>query len=133
MAKIPCFLCTKELQKRTDKNNKPYFICDSCGTQIFVRGKHGIENLEELIKTLQERHFPFHEHAVILHKIQATLTEIRGLQKEIQSIEDKFLFLSGKRDSKDRERMLKLLNARIDTLFAQLESYARGDKMRQTR
>ena len=85
MSKIPCLLCSKELQKRTDKNDKPYFVCDPCGMQIFIRGKQGIENLAELIVTLRKRDLPFREHAVVLHEIQALLTEMRGIKKEIKS------------------------------------------------
>jgi len=49
MAKvIPCFLCSQELEQRKDKHAKPYFVCDPCGMQIFVRGRQGIKNLGEL-------------------------------------------------------------------------------------
>ena len=82
MAKgIPCILCSKKLDQRDDKHDKPYFVCDSCGMQMFVRGRQGIENLAELIATLRERDFPFREHAAVLFEIQALLTEIRGLKK----------------------------------------------------
>ena len=39
---LPCFLCGAKLEKRTDKNSKPYFVCNPCGIQLFVRRKHGI-------------------------------------------------------------------------------------------
>lgn len=78
VSKIPCFLCVQELTQRTDKNRKPYFICDPCGVQIFIRGRQGIKNLSQLIATLKERDFPFREHAHTLYEIQAVLTEIRA-------------------------------------------------------
>ena len=87
MAKIPCFLCSQELRQRKDKNNKPYFICDPCGVQIFIRGRQGIQNLAQLIATLQEHDFPFREHARVLHEIQAVLTEIRGITKELKKLD----------------------------------------------
>ena len=59
MAQIPCFLCSQELTQRSDKHRKPYFVCDSCGMQIFVRGRQGIKNLAELVALLEEREFPF--------------------------------------------------------------------------
>jgi len=76
MPKIPCFLCSHELRQRKDKNEKPYFICDPCGMQIFVRGRQGIENLGKLLATLRAHEFPFREHARVLYEIQAVLTEI---------------------------------------------------------
>ena len=81
MPAIPCFLCGKQLKRRIDKNRKPYFICDPCGTQIFIRRKQGIDNLFELIATLRGRDLPFREHARVLYTIQAVLAEIRGLKK----------------------------------------------------
>ena len=90
MAKIPCFLCSQELRLRRDRNGKPYFVCDVCAMQIFVRGRQGIENLTQLIKTIREHDFPFREHARILYEIQAVLTEIRGLEKELESLDSVF-------------------------------------------
>ena len=127
MAKMPCFLCSKELELRRDKHKKPYFVCDSCGVQIFVRGRQGIENLEELIKTLRERDFPFREHARVLHEIQAVLTEIRGVEKEIEKLDSMFDVFASHKRNKDKTRVRKLLNARIETLLSQLERIAHSD------
>jgi hypothetical protein len=85
--KLPCFLCGRQLDRRTDKNDKSYFVCDACGTQIFIRRKTGIENLNELIRTLKGRDLPFREHARVLYKIQAVLAEIRGIKKEIKALD----------------------------------------------
>ena len=124
MAKMPCFLCSKELELRRDKHKKPYFVCDSCGVQIFVRGRQGIENLEELIKTLRERDFPFKEHARVLHEIQAVLTEIRGVGKEIEKLDSGFDVFASDRRVKDKKRARKSLDTRIETLLVQLERIA---------
>ena len=85
MPAIPCFLCGKQLKRRIDKNRKPYFICDPCGTQIFIRRPQGIENLSELIATLKGRDLPFREHTHTLYKIQAVLAEkeIKTLDREV--------------------------------------------------
>jgi DNA-directed RNA polymerase subunit RPC12/RpoP len=124
MAFIFCFLCSQELQLRRDKHKKPYFVCDPCGVQIFVRGRQGIENLAQLIRVLREREFPIREHAGILHEIQAVLTEIRGLEKEIEKLDSMFDVFASDRHRKDKERARKALNARIDTLLLQLERIA---------
>ena len=125
MSKIPCFLCSQELTQRKDKNDKPYFICDPCGVQIFVRGRQGIANLAQLIATLREHDFPFHEHARVLYEIQAILTEIRGLNKEIKKLDSVLhIFSDDKRDTRTR----KLLNARIEFLFSRLEQIANSEK-----
>jgi hypothetical protein len=46
---LPCVLCHRLLGQREDKNGKPYFVCDECGTQLFVRGVSGRERLVHLL------------------------------------------------------------------------------------
>jgi DNA-directed RNA polymerase subunit RPC12/RpoP len=125
MAKIPCFLCSSELRQRKDKNRKPYFVCDPCGVQIFVRGRQGIENLAQLIATLKERDFPFREHAHTLHEIQAILTEMRGIKKEIKSLDS---VLDIFHEDEDKKRTRALLEKRIEKLLGRLELIARNRK-----
>jgi predicted RNA-binding Zn-ribbon protein involved in translation (DUF1610 family) len=45
---FPCPLCGAGLPIRTSKRQKPYFICDLCGVQTFVRRKEGIARLNEM-------------------------------------------------------------------------------------
>lgn len=47
---IPCFLCGDFQKLKLTKNNKPYFICDVCGVQAFIRKVDGINRLMNLIK-----------------------------------------------------------------------------------
>jgi DNA-directed RNA polymerase subunit RPC12/RpoP len=121
MAILPCFLCGKELDQRTDKNRHPYFVCDPCGMQIFVRRRQGIENLAQLIAALQAHDFPFRQHALVLHEIQAVLTEIRGLKKELKALEGVLNIFS---EDEHKERTRELLNRRIDNLLSRLERIA---------
>lgn len=130
MEKFPCFLCSKWLVVRTDKNNKKYVICDVCGVQAFIRGRQGLENLADLLAILRERDFPFREHAVVLFQIQALLTEIRGVKKEIEKLDSVFEIFS---KDEYRERTRKLLHQRIETLLERLERIADGNDTAQTR
>ncbi len=124
MAKIPCFLCSQELRLRRDKHKKPYFVCDPCGMQIFVRGRQGIENLAQLIETIREHDFPFREHARILHEVQSILSELRGLHKELEALNSVFAAFASKRHIKDEKRAREALDARIENLLLQLERIA---------
>jgi len=123
MSKIPCFLCIQELTQRTDKNRKPYFVCDPCGVQIFIRGRQGIKNLSELVATLKERDFAFRQHTDTLYEIQGVLTEIRGIEKEIDELKSVFdIVIPDERKDRTRE----LLKQRIETLLGRLELIAKG-------
>jgi DNA-directed RNA polymerase subunit RPC12/RpoP len=55
MTFYPCFLCAKKLDLRISKSAKPYFVCDDCGVQIFVRRKKGIERLYRLLVLSKKR------------------------------------------------------------------------------
>lgn len=127
MAKIPCFLCSEELPQRNDKNRKPYFVCDPCGIQIFVRGRQGVKNLAQLMKTLAEREFPFRQHARVLYEIQAVLTEIRGIKKELSGLDSIFDVLANDKDRRDKKRMRKSLNDRLEALMSALEQIAQSN------
>lgn len=121
MAVLPCFLCGKQLDQRTDKNNKPYFICNPCGMQVFIRRGLGIQKLEELIRNLKEGEIPLRKHAQVLYEVQAILCEMDDLKAEIKrlDLEIGFFFVD-----QDKVRARKLLEARIENLLSQLEQIA---------
>jgi hypothetical protein len=47
---FPCPLCGAGLPILASKRQKPYFVCNHCGVQIFVRGKAGIARLRDMSK-----------------------------------------------------------------------------------
>ena len=103
------------------------------GVQLFIRRKQGIENLAELIKQLKIHDYHFREHAHVLCEIQAVLAEMRGVQKEIDSLNGKFEFFLTEKEKKDRERTLELLALRIKHLHFTLEHLAkRGSERRSS-
>ena len=118
MQAIPCFLCGRKLEKRSTKTNgKPYFVCDACGIQVFVRGKHGIKGLNELFRNVELAEVPFKQHAANFYHMQAILQEIAGVRSEIKKTDVLF-------PSRDQKRTRKLLETRIENLFSQLEDFA---------
>jgi len=50
-AEFPCLVCGTGLEIRLSRKEKPYCVCDSCGIQVFFRGKTGIQRLRELVET----------------------------------------------------------------------------------
>ncbi len=86
METIDCILCGDSLEKRTDKNGKPYFVCDACGTQFFVRGSQGISKLEALIqgKGPGPRRIP----KDIVKEIPALKSDLEGLRELAEDLED---------------------------------------------
>jgi hypothetical protein len=118
---LPCFLCTSKLDRRTDKNGKPYFICNPCGIQLFVRREHGIKLLEKLIRDCEKNEIPFKQRADEIFKIQALLTEITETKKQIDrlKLQTGLLF-----PDKDKVRARNLLKTKLENLFIQLDEIA---------
>lgn len=123
MSEFRCPLCIQELDQRIDKNQKPYFCCEVCGVQIFVRGREGIKNLAHLLAMLKEKDFIFRRHTTALYEVQALLAEIRGVEKEIDSL-NSVIDLVIPNERKDRTR--ELLKKRIETLLSRLDLLAEG-------
>jgi hypothetical protein len=118
MADLPCFLCGKQLDQRTDKNNKPYFICNPCGMQVFIRRELGIQKLEELIRNLKDGKLPLRTHTRVLYEVQAILSEMDDLKAEIKRLDGEIGFFW---IDQDKLRARKLLEARIENLLLKLE------------
>lgn len=119
---LPCILCGKNLDQRTDKNGKPYFTCDPCGTQFFIRRKRGMEKLEELIRELNKRGLAIAQRAQSLYEIQAILSEIDGLKSEIEKLDSQigFLFVD-----EDKVQARKSLKTRLQGLLMELEEISK--------
>ena len=47
---FPCPVCTQPREVRVTKKDKPYFICDPCGIQVFVRGPAGVTEFNRLLR-----------------------------------------------------------------------------------
>jgi len=118
---LPCFLCAAKLDRRTDKNGKPYFICNPCGIQLFVRREHGIRLLDKLIRDCEKNEIPYRQRAQQIHNIQALLTEITETKKQIDRMKSQIRLLF---PDKDRIRACNLLKIKLENLFVELKEIA---------
>jgi DNA-directed RNA polymerase subunit M/transcription elongation factor TFIIS len=92
MKAIDCRLCGDSLEQRTDKNGKPYFVCDPCGTQFFVRGSQGISKLEALIQGKECRRVPkdIVKETPALKSDLEDLRELADLAKHFKEMEHRY-------------------------------------------
>lgn len=126
---LPCLLCGAKLEKRTDKNNKPYFVCNPCGIQLFIRREHGITLLAKLLRDSAKNEIPFKQGAEQLYRIQALLTEINGIKQQIERQESQIgLFFP----DKDKVNALNLLKIKLQNLFRELAGLAKQDAQIKT-
>jgi hypothetical protein len=110
---------------------KPYFVCEPCGVQLFIRRKQGIKNLDELIEMLNMHQYHFREHTHVLCEIQAVLAEIRGVKKEMKALESEFDLFSSKKDEQVKKRTLETLELRIKNCLSKLGQLARRGEQEQ--
>jgi DNA-directed RNA polymerase subunit RPC12/RpoP len=47
--RFPCPSCGVHLELRESRSKKPYCVCNTCGVQVFFRGKVGISRLSKLL------------------------------------------------------------------------------------
>jgi hypothetical protein len=80
-ATLPCALCGRLLDKRADKNNKPYFVCEPCGTQFFIRGAAG---RERLVLLLESGEFPATKNA---KRSRLSADEQRALSDDLEKLQ----------------------------------------------
>jgi hypothetical protein len=119
---LPCFLCGAKLEKRiSKKNHKPYFVCNPCGIQLFIRRDHGIQLLDKLLRASDKNELPFKQRAEELAKIQALLTAIDGTKAQLERMQAQVNWVF---PDKDRVRACNLLKTKLQNLFVELEQIA---------
>ncbi len=115
---LPCPVCGMGLPFRISRKAKPYCVCDSCGIQIFFRGKRGISRLSELARA--EILIPAREgsssSAVTLYN---RLQQLK-LQKEELEAKRGIIFTD-----EDLENAIKAVDREIKTVQGELEELGR--------
>jgi len=117
-AAIPCLLCGTKLEMRIDKNQKPYFVCDPCGIQMFIRRKKGIELLQRFCRYCDVLDNPFRKHSESFLKIQALIGEIEDCKARIQKFDDEISFFF---PDNELVRARNALANRVQVLTSDLE------------
>ena len=119
---LPCFLCGQKLEKRSDKHSKPYFVCDLCGIQLFVRRKHGIDRLDALLKTAEKNEIPFKQAAHRVFQVQALLSEIDGTKAQIKKLDEEIGFFF---PDQEKIRAWDALKKRLRNLVGEVEGFCK--------
>jgi len=121
-SRIPCFLCGRILKVKLSKNEKPYFICQQCGLQAFVRYTAGIRKLTKLLDTLGEGFLDSQNNAL---QVLTTVSRLNRLEKrsgELQESRSLADFVFG---NEDHEHAQKLLDKQVKIAKRQLRELRR--------
>ncbi len=85
---IPCFLCGKPIPVKLTKKDKPYFVCDPCGLQVFVRCKPGILILKRLLKSIAKDGNKFKKLNQSSYQTLSLMTRLNELQDRLERVRD---------------------------------------------
>lgn len=80
----PCLVCGTGLEIRLSHKEKPYCVCDSCGIQIFFRGKTGIHRLRQILDArmlIVGKESEADRALVLFNHIQ----QLRGRKKDLEA------------------------------------------------
>lgn len=117
-SEFPCVLCASPLLVRSDKHGKPYFICDPCGVQLFIRREEGRLRLEAAMAELGKMPSQARQRPTTLLRIRHLLAEVQGLDTEIKRLEDR----GGLWGNRDVDRQIDALKRRKEAALAEIES-----------
>jgi hypothetical protein len=112
---FPCPLCGAGLEIRgSRKNGKPYCICDSCGIQLFIRGKEGIKRLRELMESGKLGFAKTADSAIVV------LNRLEQLKQQKAELENKRGLLSSILPDRDLENAIGATRTEIEQLQKKL-------------
>ena len=121
---FPCFLCGNGLEVKLSKKNKPYFICEPCGIQVFIRREKGRTLLYQLLESLGKNTVNMAGAAGRTLDVLALVNRLAHLKAKVQEMQDRQGFwesMTGEGSLATAERALRREIAQIE---AQLESLA---------
>ncbi len=85
---IPCFLCGKPITVKLTKKDKPYFVCNPCGLQVFVRCKPGILTLKRLLKAIARAGDKFQKLNRSSYQTLSLASRLNELQTRLNRVRD---------------------------------------------
>ena len=110
--KIPCFLCGNSIEVKNTVKGKPYFICDPCGLQAFIRRPKGVERLREWMEGKGEV-FKKKSGGMVLELV-AQLEELKTKLGEVQDRKGIF-------PDEDTKLVISALEAEIEEIKGQIK------------
>jgi DNA-directed RNA polymerase subunit RPC12/RpoP len=120
--RFPCPLCAAQLDLRESRRQKPYCVCNTCGVQIFFRGKTGIARLRRML----EEHDRFVGIlATIATPAIAAFNRLEQLRAQKSELEERRSFFS---TDDDLEHTIAAVDIEIVRWQIVLEQLSSGSK-----
>ena len=117
ITKIPCFLCGNSIEVKNTIKWKPYFICDPCGLQAFIRRAKGIEKLREWMEGKGEV-FKKRSGGMLLEWV----SQLEDVKAKLEDVEDK----RGIFPDEDTKLVISALKAEIGGIEDRIKKGIKG-------
>ena len=117
ITKIPCFLCGNSIEVKNTIKGKPYFICDPCGLQAFIRRTKGIEKLREWMEGKGEV-FKKRSGGMLLEWV----AQLEDVKAKLEDVEDK----RGIFPDEDTKLVISALKAEIGEIKDRIKKGIKG-------
>lgn len=117
---LPCPVCSKPMQVRIAKTQKPYFMCNPCGVQLFVRRPEGMDRLTERLKIFEERRGAFELADASVAELESRLRTIDALKAQIKRLDER---ATGFSPDRDLVRTRNALKERLEREIKHLEGH----------
>jgi DNA-directed RNA polymerase subunit RPC12/RpoP len=120
-SEFPCLLCGTGLEIRLSRKEKPYCVCNSCGIQVFFRGKTGIKRLREIL-----------EAKILIVGRESETDKALVLYNHIQQLRGRRKILEDKQGLIFRDEALDItiraVDKEIERVQGELEKLASGER-----
>jgi hypothetical protein len=106
---IPCFLCGGKCEIKLSKRGKPYFVCNPCGIQVFIRREAGIQLFNKAVNELGNSLFNWGKANPSFELIGMVnqLVQLRAKLMEIEEEKGIFDFVSADKELELATQALK--------------------------
>lgn len=128
-SQIKCFLCKYPVTIKIAKDSRPYWICNMCGIQVFIRGRkaigllnrflEGTEDKEVTMEKVEPQVFPAEEQKVKESEIE---TDLLVKESTAKAIEEK----SGKKRIKIKRDIISTV---IGPILYEVKEIDEGEKI----
>lgn len=97
----PCPICGELRELGISKKDKPYFCCNTCGVQVFIRGREGISRLIAIKNNPELFGYLKALNAVRNSRLLQIKTRLELLNKEINRYDEDGIYY----DSPEKDRV----------------------------
>ena len=118
---FPCPVCGEWCKVKVTKKEKPYYFCDWCGVQVFIRAQDGVRKFaafkgSDLLKSLEKKNSAVYSELFLMNE------EIEIKSNQIAQLKEKLPLMGDEKIENKIAELNSELEKLKDQYFQQLEN-----------